>query len=295
MNIERRTTWNRAGKSQLPRSSLPRPASAPTCAGSNPSGGVYSFVYAIGRIEARFSSLGIEKEFAQATARGDNTGKTDRQTLHEVISRREHRYLLRHLCWVMTVEGVETYILRLRDASDTDLLVEALRPTPRPTDVDVVIGVRGSVAPPSLCNGLQVPIVGVDQIYSFDMDTLIKSIPRPEAIPADQFGLAAEELFLRLMQIADNAGASDEHRALNYLAVRYPATYAIAAEAFGRNASLTAVEVRPSRLSGTRKIDDVVFTFTNRNTDVMEKYFTRVDVTEEFPFLVTKMAPYYDR
>jgi hypothetical protein len=30
-------------------------------------------------------------------------------------------------------------------------------------------------------------------------------------------------------------------------------------------------------------------------TDVVEKYFVRVDVTEEFPFLVTKLSPYYDR
>jgi len=29
--------------------------------------------------------------------------------------------------------------------------------------------------------------------------------------------------------------------------------------------------------------------------DVTEKYFVRVDVTEEFPFLVTRMSPYYDR
>jgi len=28
---------------------------------------------------------------------------------------------------------------------------------------------------------------------------------------------------------------------------------------------------------------------------VLNKYFTRVDVTECFPFLVTKMSPYYDR
>jgi hypothetical protein len=55
------------------------------------------------------------------------------------------------------------------------------------------------------------------------------------------------------------------------------------------------VEVRPSRLSGTRRIVDVVFSYTNRNTDVTEKYFVRVDVTEEWPFLVTKMSPYYDR
>jgi hypothetical protein len=53
--------------------------------------------------------------------------------------------------------------------------------------------------------------------------------------------------------------------------------------------------VRPSALSGTRKVLKVIFTFTNRNTAVDEKFFVRVDVTEEFPFLVTKMSPYYER
>jgi hypothetical protein len=97
------------------------------------------------------------------------------------------------------------------------------------------------------------------------------------------------------MQMADNAGATGEHRALNYLAVRYPAIYARTAEAHGSDSSLTGVEVRPSRLSGTRRIVDVIFSYTNRRSDVTEKYFTRVDVTEEFPFLVTKLSPYYDR
>ena len=43
------------------------------------------------------------------------------------------------------------------------------------------------------------------------------------------------------MQIGDNAGHTDEHRALNYLAVRYPALYAAVAEAQARNLSLSAV------------------------------------------------------
>ena len=99
----------------------------------------------------------------------------------------------------------------------------------------------------------------------------------------------------RIMQVADNAGATDEHRALNYCALRYPAIYARAAESYGNSCSLSAVEVRPSRLSGVRKVVDVIFSYTNRSTDVSEKFFVRVDVTEEFPFLVTKMSPYYDR
>src|SRR5215472_3968023 len=270
---------------------LPRPMLSPQGengapdALSAPGGMTSAYVYAIGRIEPRFPRLAVEKEFAQVTGRTETAGLTDRQVLQTVLGQRQNRYLVRQLCWVFTIEGLETYILVPRDSADFDLLVEALRPTPRPTDVDVVIGVRGPIAPPEMCNGLMVPIVVFDQIYSFDMDSLIKSIPRPKEIAAKEFTPAAEELFMRIMQMADNAGATDDHRALNYCAVRYPAIYAKAAEEFAQNSSLTAVEVRPSPLSGTRKIVEVIFSFTNRNTDFTEKFCVRVDVTEEFPFL----------
>ena len=254
-----------------------------------------SYVFALGRVEPRFSSLAVEKELAQVVGRAETTGLTDRETVQSVLSQRANRYLARQLCWVLTIEGLETYLLYPRDPLDFDLLVDAVRPLPRTTDVDVVIGMRGPIAPPEACNGLMVPTVVFDQIYSFDVDSLIRSIPRPEAIPEDRFGNAAEELFGRIIQLADNAGATDEHRALNYLAVRYPAIYATTADAFGRNAWLEGVEVRPSRLSGIRKIVDVIFSYTNRQTDVTEKSFVRVDVTEEFPFLVTKLSPYYER
>jgi PatG C-terminal len=255
----------------------------------------YSFVYALGRIEARFPSLGVEKEFNQVIGRTENAGLTTQEVLQATFAARQYRYIARQMCWVLTIEGVETYILQPRDPADFDLLIETLRPAPRPTDVDVVVGLRGPMAPPEMCNGLVIPVVIFSQIYSFDVDALIGSIPRPEQIAEDRFGAAAEELFWRIQQMADNAGATDEHRALNYLAVRYPSIYHASAEAFGRNASLTAVDVRPSRLSGVRRIVDVIFAFTDRGTDVTEKFFVRVDVTEEFPFLVSKLAPYFER
>jgi hypothetical protein len=146
-----------------------------------------------------------------------------------------------------------------------------------------------------MCNGLMVPIVIFDQIYSFDIDSLIKSIPRPEKIPAKGFAATAEELFLRIMQIADNAGATDEHRVWNYLAVRYDRIYHLAAEKHADNCSLAALEARPSRLSGVRKIFDAIITFKNRSTDVTEQLFLRVDATDELPFLVTKLSPYFER
>lgn len=253
------------------------------------------FVYAIGRVEARFPNLAAEKEFAQATGRTETAGKTDQQTFHAVLSHRENRYLVRQLCWVLTIQGLETYLLVPRDPMDIERLVEAIRPVPGPNDIDVVIGLRGPTAPPEMCNGLMVPIVAFDHIYSFDRDALIKAIPKPEKTTAAQFGPAAEELFNRIMQLTDNAGATDDHRALNYLAMRYPAIYAKAAEEFGQACSLTGVEVRPSPLTSTRNIVDVIFSYTNRNSDFTEKFFVRCDVTEEFPFMVTKLSPYYDR
>jgi hypothetical protein len=252
-------------------------------------------VYAIGRIAPRYPSPAVEKEMAQATGRTDVAGLTDRQTLHAVLAKPENRYLVRHLCWVLSIEGLETYILYPRDPADYSLLVEALRPNPSPSDLDVVIGLMGPIASPDVCNGLTVPIVAFDQIYSFDREALIASIAVPDGTSAEAFAPVAAELLDRIMQMADNAGATVDHRALNYLAVRYSAIYAAAAKAFSANASLSAVEVRPSRLGGVRNIVDVIFAFTNRGNDVTEKQFVRVDVTERFPFLVTKLSPYFDR
>jgi hypothetical protein len=269
-------------------------APCPTCAdaaGFMP----VSHVYAIGRIEARFPRLSVEKEFAQAAGRAETAGQTDQQVLHNVLSQPQSRYLARQMCWVLTIQGLETYILHPRDPRDFDLLVEAIRPRPSPMDIDVAIGTRGPFAPTEICNGLVVPIVIFNQLYSFDRDALIGAIPRPQNMTQEHFGAAAAEVFDRILQMTDNAGATDDHRALNYLAMRYPGIYAKTAEEFARDFSLSGVEVRLSSLSGTRRIADVIFAYTNRNTDFTEKFFVRVDVTEQFPFLVTKLSPYYDR
>jgi hypothetical protein len=257
-----------------------------------------SFVYALGQVEPRFPTLAVEKEFVQATGRADAAGLTDRAATQSVLSDRANRYLVRQLCWVFVIEGLETYVLTPRDPADLDLLVGAVRARPDPADLDAIIGVQGPLAPPEACNGLVVPVVVFDQLYSFDRNALLGAIPRPDEVAEKddkKFRAAAAELLDRILQIADNAGATDEHRALNYLAVRYPQIYARTAAAHADNFSLTAVNVRPSRLSGVRKVVDVVLSYTHRRTDVTEQYFVRVDVTEEFPFLVTKLSPYYER
>jgi len=252
-------------------------------------------VYAIGRIEPRLPNIAVEKEIMQATGRADATGLTDRQALAALLSQPENRYLVRGICWVMTIQELDTYIVTPRDPVDLNLLVEALRPEPKPSDLDVVIGMKGPIAPPDMCNGLLVPVVGYNQIFFFDRDALIDAIPRPDKIGKTEFPAAAAELFDRIIHMADNAGATDEDRALNYLAMRYPAIYAHAAGALARNESLTAIEVIPSRLSGPRTVMDVIFSYTSRDTDVTAKFCVTVDVTYEHPFLIRRLSPYFDR
>jgi hypothetical protein len=253
-----------------------------------------SYVYAIGKIEPRFPNLSIEKELAQVVGRTETMGLTDHQSLHAALSKSENRYLARQICWVLTIQEVETYLLVPREPSELDLLLSTIRKEPKANDLDVVIGLRGPIAPPNLCNGLLVPMVVVDHVYSFDHDALMEAIPRPEKTSASQFKPVAEEVFDRIVQLTDNSGATDEHRALNYLAMRYPGIYSRVAEAFDSNCSLRSVEVASAYSSGARRVLDVIFSFTDRRTDFTEKSSVRVDVTEEFPFLVKKMSPYLD-
>lgn len=275
-------------RSSQPSSALPSPQPDTTMQGPK-------FIYALGQVRPRFPSLAIEKEFAQVAAQAAVNGQTDRQVVATVLGDRANRYLARQICWVFAIEGLDTYIVSPRDPADYELLVESVRPNPDVSDIDVLIGVQGPSAPPEVCGGLGVPIVVLDHLYSFDRDSLINAIPRPDSISAEDeenFRSSARELFDRVIQLAGNRGTADEHRTLNYLAVRYPAIYARSAEEHSGNNSLTAVNISRSRLSETRSIMDVIFSYTHRQTDVTTKYFCRVDVTEEFPFLVSKLSPF---
>jgi hypothetical protein len=269
---------------------LSQQASCPTCGSATTSGSFGSFVYAIGRIEVRYPRVSIEKELAQAVGRVGTQGLSNDEATRQALARPENRYIVRQLCWVLTIEGLETYLLEPRDPADLNLLIGSLRAAPRITDLDVVIGVKGLVAPPTYCNGLMVPVVGFTQIYSFDVDHLLRELPRPDHVDPERFKATSESLFHHISQT--NTGATDRDRALNYLALRYPPIYEKVFEQFGQDYSLTAIEVRPSPLSVVRRIVEVIFFFTNGKTGFPDAFFIRVDVTEEFPFIVTKLRPY---
>lgn len=268
--------------------------SGPTCATPAPANRTNTWVYALGRVEPRFPRISVEKEFMQATGRLETEGLTDRQAMQKALSDPRNRYLVRQLCWVMSIAGLDTYILLPRQPSDFDLLVESLRPGPDAHALDAVIGMKGPVAQPDMCNGLLLPIVMFDQLYSFNRESLIQALHIPNPAKANEFTATASEVLDMILSVTDNAGATDGHRALNYLAVRDPRIYALVAESHARSQALTSVETRPWRLSTARRIVEVLITFTQRQNEYVEKHFVRVDVNDEFPFLASKWAPYFE-
>jgi len=287
------------------------------------------YIYTIGRVKTRFPDASIENEYRQLLMlKNDTANKTESQVFFEIL--KENNYLARELCWTFSIENIETYFILPRNPLDYAKLVESLNPNndnlketkesnndnlketkesnndnlketkesnkmDGRIDTDILIGEMGPIAPPTFCSGLILPIIVFDQLYSFNTDQLINAISKPKDLEEESFKNTAKELFERIQQIADNLGATDEHRALNYLSVRYSRIYNLVTEMYAQDYSLQEITVIPSRLIGSRKVLDPIFVFVNRKTDVQEKYFVRVDVTGKYPFLHTKLTRFYDR
>jgi hypothetical protein len=254
-------------------------------------------LYAIGRLEVRFPSVGVEREFQQrerhadATAKQEEAGSSARvrgERLHGVLSR--HLYLARRVCWVHLVGRVPAYIVVPGSSEVLQAMLDGIRNS-SPDRMDLVIGRRVGNAAPTTCGGILAPVAVCDQFYSFGFDEWARSLSaqakpllRTKKIDAGAFTSSAREIFERIAHSTENIGGLDTHRALNYVIVQHPGFFAAAVE---RSADrlLDRIETRLVQAGDFRRVVAVIVTFVDRATGVAERLFCRVDVTEEWPFL----------
>jgi hypothetical protein len=308
------TMVNGNGQPTQPQASglIARPAQAMTPAGCSCSAaactcheaeaGPSGFVYAIGTIEADYPNPAIEKEM-QVLARHlgvevepDPTNpmrlSDDRHWQHAVLSkdRKLTRYIARQLRWRLTIEDLPAFVLSPGDPNYFDDLIDALArskysmpaargrkrgPEPKASsvdpshghveDLDVVVGVTGA----RVAGGMAVL---ADQIFQITHNQLA-----PDGVSY-------------YCQVADNFGLTDEDRAYNFLAARYTPPIS-QVEGF----RLSGMRMTPSRLGfDSDRIVRAIYTFRN---DVMaeKEFFLRVDVTNEFPMIVSPWQPYMER
>jgi hypothetical protein len=171
----------------------------------------------------------------------------------------------------------------------------------------VIIGPRGPIAPPEMCAGLQLPTVLCNQIYSFTFNQFVEEMYRtlnPVVGRTDVSRDVISSMFTEMLKVADNAGETDEHRAINYVILRYPQVYKMASDMLHLDGrvdpgpasmahTLTGVEAKPASVQGVRRIIDVIFRYRNRTTGEIIYSSCSVDVTGQFPFLVRPMSRYY--
>nr|WP_280882269.1 hypothetical protein [Streptomyces pseudovenezuelae] len=272
-------------------------------------------MYAIGTVAARFPSLDIEKEFVQAW------GKSSGQTLaiaaadmYAVLSQGQNLYLARQMCWIFQSGDIDLFILMPRSQVELADLVTCLAPTPNLINFSLVVGSVGGAAPPSMCNGIQLPVAVCEQVFSFTGQAFINSIVAEikndtqltQSIgqyitdqhltqTVDEFITArAQDAFSTLTLLSDNTGQIDEHRAINYLTFKSLALYKKVIEREINGFRLNSVTAQPDSLARTRRIQDVILLFAKTDTQEVARYFTRVDVTGQFPFLLNELALFFD-
>lgn len=265
-----------------------------------------TYIYAIGKILVKYPNTSVEKELMMAAKELGVEGKTEEEIQYEVLSNPKFRYLRRMICWVMKIDGVETYIVVPRDIQDFDLLLETIAPKRNDLGLlfDVIVGNKGPIAPPEMCNNRLLPIAIYDQVYSFDLAEFIEPLTAiyrerglgKEKFDEKSFTKVVADLFDRILQATENEGATDAARSVNFLLMRDRDIFDTVVDMNESGNRLSSIDVRPSRLSGIgRNLVDVIFTFTNINTNVISQFYVCVDISGEFPFIVTPMRAFFER
>jgi hypothetical protein len=291
-----------SGNPGVAHSQSATPTSAP--AAQRTQGGWSGLVYAVGQLTPQFPSIGVEKEFAQLTSGSHQGAQVEIGLLKETLNNPENRYLGRHLSWIFTTQHIETFAVLPRDDADMVRLAEVISPAESQV-MHVVVGRSPRTTTDAPGAPLGLPLVVADQVLAFTLAEFAEAIPDAEESQdqesastdtgdsREQFNTIVHDLFLRLTRRTGNHGIAEEHRALNYIAVRYPPVYHAVMQAHSEGKILSAVDTGHSH-SGNRRVASVRLTFRHRRTEITERYQCLVDVTEVFPFLVTTLHPTYD-
>ncbi|GLT19142.1 hypothetical protein GCM10007938_29240 [Vibrio zhanjiangensis] len=276
-----------------------------------------SDVYALGCISADWPDKSVENEFrahakwidaygvsisqsdfcqkvepcAVTLPRANDTTSnkdTDQSLIRQVLKTRRCRYLARELDWYLEdVYGNRLYQL-VPSEYNMQQLINALTDTksnPRRTINVLVVG-RSSGGLSSLDE------LTITKFRSMTAHDIAKHIPKLHNPQSCRDLTHVIELYLSL---ASNNGVTDEERALNYLLSYgydfYEKMYRQRSEGNSKSIHLVSIDARV-HYAGERTLVYVVFNFQDSKTSALESWYSTVDVTDRFPFLISAFEPY---
>lgn len=265
-------------------------AGAP-CAGcaSRMAPSVEQYVYAIGHIDVRFPSLGIEREYQQRERALQDLPQQRHARIVSVLQKNPH--LATRVNYVFVVGGTPVFALSPSSGSLKDAFFKALSRSQETDYSCIVIGRVHAFTNPATYGGLLLSQVSVDQLYGFSAAEWAEGLAKvaqpalqSRKVEAGRFQSVSQDIFREVTTMPENMGISDGHRALNYLIVQHPGMFLAAAERPGH--ALDRIETRVLQSVAGRRHVAVILKFLDRGTGVPERLYTTVDVTEEWPFVV---------
>ncbi|WP_298769352.1 hypothetical protein [uncultured Shewanella sp.] len=255
----------------------------------------HAYIYVVGFITAQFPSLSLEKAFEQSSSLTESQlGKVNDEVglqrlnrnkqlpalLLQGLSSANNRNIAREMHWILdNVEGNETYTLVPSSHEKLTQLIAALSLTTKQEKV-ILVGSR-----------LESGVIEVSHLIPAnlkaltDVASLLKSGNKEFT-----------ELVDEILSMNANDGNTDNDRALNFVlyhnAEVYLKSYDFCYKSTpgGPNPSgyqLVNVRVRTS-LSGERWVAKVIFDYQGINTGAKQSWYSAVDVTGEYPFLLVK-------
>ncbi len=247
------------------------------------------FVYAIGRLDVRFPSLGIEREFQQRERAIPDLPQQPRTAkILAVLEKNPHLAL--RVGYTFQIGGSPVFALQPSSGALKEAFFQALAHSHEANYICVLIGRSGGFTSPSSWNGLLLSSVAVDQVYSFTFDEWANGLCKTaeaalktRKLESSTFKTNSQNLFKETIAMPENMGLTDGHRALNYLTVQHPGLFLAAAER--REHILDRIDTRVNQTAGGRRHVTVILQFLDRTTGVPERLSCTVDVTEEWPFV----------
>lgn len=253
-------------------------ASQPGCSPQFDSGS--SPVYAIGSLQPFFSTLDLQAEY-QAAASQLGVGQQDYYQVFSYVlsapntlSTQPYRYIAEQVCWVLSINNIDTYFAVPQTPLELDAFINALKnqTTASLPDHSILLGTQGPPTAAEFCANLQLPIVICRQLYG----------------PAVSIEKALQKFSLKA-----NNGITAADRAVNFLIINYagiskpqPALNA------ANSAPLAAIDTRLSDARPGRTIIEVILTYQDSSSGLQSYYSCGIDVSDPYPFVDFPLGTY---
>jgi len=254
------------------------------------------YVYAVGTIQAYFPNLSIEKEFYQAcllsgvdvslldSVNDDvslaqlNSNAALNGLLYKGLGKQENSYVAREMNWTFSnIDNNEIYTLV--PISD-EKLIQFVAALGRADPQMIMVG--------QWMDDGRILVSNLIPAKATQLTQMVESEKKNEP--------AFSELVDEILSLSTNDGFQPSERGLNYLLYNntqiYTESYSLCynVNQNGPNPSgYQLVNVEPfTYWSGKRLISKTVFHYQGINTGARQSWYSAVDVTGEYPFLLTK-------